>query len=190
MRHLKSRNKLGVKTSHRIAMVRNLVTQLLQHKQIVTTLSRAKNIRTPVDRMIVLAKKNNLASKKRIFSFVKNKAAVKMLQEQYAEVYKNRQSGFTQIYKLKNRMGDNTPMALIRMVDIDLLKQNEDKPAVDASTTLKEVKKDIEQKTPNTTSEQTQKATENQKLEDKSEKKPKDQESQTTQKEPLKSTKV
>ena len=113
-----------------------------------------------------------------------------MLQEQYAEVYKNRQSGFTQIYKLKNRMGDNTPMALIRMVDIDLLKQNEDKPAVDASTTLKEVKKDIEQKTPNTTSEQTQKATENQKLEDKSEKKPKDQESQTTQKEPLKSTKV
>ena len=103
MRHLKNRNKLGVKTSHRMAMVRNLVTQLLQHKQIVTTLARAKNIRTPVDRMIVLAKKNNLASKRRIFSFVKNKAAVKMLQEQYVEIYKNRQSGFTQIYKLKNR---------------------------------------------------------------------------------------
>ena len=80
MRHLKNRNKLGVKTSHRIAMVRNLVTQLLQYKQIVTTLARAKNIRTPVDRMIILAKKNNLSSQKRIFSFVKNKAAVKMLQ--------------------------------------------------------------------------------------------------------------
>ena len=97
MRHLKNRNKLGVKTSHRIAMVRNLVTQLLQYKQIVTTLARAKNIRTPVDRMIILAKKNNLSSQKRIFSFVKNKAAVKMLQEQYAEIYKTRQSGFTNL---------------------------------------------------------------------------------------------
>ncbi len=160
MRHLKNRNKLGVKTSHRMAMVRNLVTQLLQHKQIVTTLTRAKNIRTPLDKMIVLAKKNNLASQRRIFSFVKNKAAVKMLQEQYAEIYKNRQSGFTQIYKLKNRMGDNTPMALIRMVDIELLKQNEEKKVVDTSTTLKEVKKDIEQKTPSTTSAQPPKTTE------------------------------
>ena len=102
MRHLKNRNKLGVKTSHRMAMVRNLVTQLLEHKQIMTTLARAKNIRTPVDKMVVLAKKNDLASKKRIFSFVKSKVAVKMLYEQYAEVYKTRQSGFTQIYKLKN----------------------------------------------------------------------------------------
>ena len=155
MRHLKNRNKLGVKTSHRIAMVRNLVTQLLQYKQIVTTLARAKNIRTPVDRMIILAKKNNLSSQKRIFSFVKNKAAVKMLQEQYAEIYKTRQSGFTQIYKLKNRAGDNTPMALIRMVDIDLLKQNEEKAVTDTSTTLKEVKKDIEQKTPETALDKT-----------------------------------
>ena len=86
MRHLKNRNKLGVKTSHRIAMVRNLVTQLLQYKQIVTTLARAKNIRTPVDRMIILAKKNNLSSQKRIFSFVKNK--VKMLQEQLQKFIK------------------------------------------------------------------------------------------------------
>ena len=163
MRHLKNRNKLGVKSSHRMAMVRNLVTQLLEHKQIMTTLARAKNIRTPVDKMVVLAKKNDLASKKRIFSFVKSKVAVKMLYEQYAEVYKTRQSGFTQIYKLKNRVGDNTPMALIRMVDIDLLKQNEEKAVTDTSTTLKEVKKDIEQKTPNTTSEQTQKTTENKK---------------------------
>ena len=70
------------------------------------------------------------------------------MQEQYAELYKNRQSGFTQFYKLKNRAGDNTPMALIRMVDIELLKQNEEKEVIDTSTTLKEVKKDIEQKTP------------------------------------------
>ena len=190
MRHLKNRNKLGVKTSHRMAMVRNLVTQLLQHKQIVTTLARAKNIRTPVDRMIVLAKKNNLASKRRIFSFVKNKAAVKMLQEQYVEIYKNRQSGFTQIYKLKNRAGDNTPMAMIRMVDIELLKQNEKKEVTDTSTTLKEVKKEIEQKTPSTTSEQKEKITEEKKLEDKADKKTEKQESQTTKKEPPESTKI
>ena len=78
MRHLKNRNKLGVKTSHRMAMVRNLVTQLLQHKQIVTTLARAKNIRTPVDRMIVLAKKNNFSN------HCKNSTW---------KIYKNRQSG-------------------------------------------------------------------------------------------------
>ena len=100
MRHLKNRNKLGVKTSHRMAMVRNLVTQLLEHKQIMTTLARAKNIRTPVDKMVVLAKKNDLG-KKEYFLLLKAKS-------------KN-------VYLLKNRVGDNTPMALL------VKKQNEEK---------------------------------------------------------------
>ena len=148
MRHLKSKNKLGLKTAHRLAMLRNLVTQLLEHKQITTTLARAKNIRSMIDKLVNLAKKNDLASKRRIFSFVKSKASVKMLFEKYTSLYSNRQSGYSQIYKVNNRAGDNAKMALIRMVDLDLLKE-EPTTATEAKTAetksvVKEVKKDLE----------------------------------------------
>lgn len=139
MRHLKNRNKLGVNTSHRLAMLRNLATQVLEHKQIKTTITRAKNIRGIVDKLILLAKKNDLQSKKRIFSFVKTKASVKMLAE-YSAIYQNRQSGFTQIYKLRNRAGDNSQMALIRMIDLELLEKAKD---VNTKDTIKEIRQDL-----------------------------------------------
>jgi large subunit ribosomal protein L17 len=141
MRHSKHKNKLGLNKAHRLAVVRNLSTQLLQHEQITTTLAKAKNLRSQIDKIITLAKKQDLASRKRIISFLKNKIAVQKLYEDYLKIYQDRVSGYTRIYRLKNRLGDNATMVLISMVDREKIVKKEDKAD---SSTLKQVKEDIE----------------------------------------------
>ena len=141
MRHNKHKNKLGLKKSHRLSVVRNLITQLLQHEQITTTLARAKNIRLQIDKIVTLAKRKDLASKKRVIAFLKNKVAVAKLYQDYLAIYQDRTSGFTRSYRLKNRLGDNAFMVLVSMVDNDkIVKQAE----VSEVSTLKKVKEDIE----------------------------------------------
>ena len=149
MRHKKYRGKLGLRRSVRLAVVRNLTTQILQHEQIVTTLAKAKNVRSQVDNIITIAKRNDLSAKKKVISFLKNKVAVQKVFEEYLEIYKDRNSGFTRIYRLKNRLGDNAIRVLISMVDKDNIAREEGKKGED--TTLKQVKKDIEKTMPGQT---------------------------------------
>ena len=117
MRHLKAGNRLGVTTSHRRAMMRNMVTSILEHGQITCTLARAKEVRKPLEKMISWGKQGSLHARRQALSFVKSKEAMTQLFEELAERYKDRQGGYCRIIKLgKNRLGDNSEMAIVQLL--------------------------------------------------------------------------
>lgn len=118
MRHLKAGKRLGLTTSHRKAVMRNLVTALLEHGEIKTTLTRAKEMRKYFDKMIGHGKKGTLHSKRQAFSFIKSRDVVAKLFDNYGPLYKDRNGGYTRIFRLGNRLGDNAQMALIQMVGV------------------------------------------------------------------------
>jgi len=116
MRHLKAGRALGVKPAHRRAMMRNMVTSVLEHGQIRTTLSRAKEVRIPLERMITLGKKGDLAARRQALRFVKSKEAMANLFGDLAERYKERPGGYSRILKLGPRRGDGAELALVMLV--------------------------------------------------------------------------
>ena len=117
MRHLKAGNRLGVTTAHRRAMMRNMVTSILEYGQITCTLARAKEVRKPLEKMIGWGKQGSLHARRQALSFVKSKEAMTQLFEELAERYKDRQGGYCRIIKLgKNRLGDNSEMAIVQLI--------------------------------------------------------------------------
>lgn len=127
MRHKKHSHQLGVKSAHRTALMSNLCTALITHKQIRTTLSKAKALRPFTERVITLAKKARAAQTneeklhfyRQALSKVRDAEAVTLLFEERVEAFLNREGGYIRIYKLGNRIGDAAPMALIEMIDAD-----------------------------------------------------------------------
>ena len=109
--------KLGRKTDHRIAMLRGMVTLLLEKGAIETTLSRAKELRAVADKMITLGKENTLASRRAALAYITKEDVVKKLFDEIAPKYADRVGGYTQVYKLGPRRGDAAEMALIKLVD-------------------------------------------------------------------------
>ena len=109
--------KLGRTTEHRNAMLRGMVTLLLEKGAIETTLSRAKELRCVADKMITLGKKNTLASRREALAYITKEDVVKKLFDDIAPKYSNRVGGYTQVYKLGPRRGDAAEMALIKLVD-------------------------------------------------------------------------
>ena len=109
--------KLGRTTAHRIAMLRGMVTYLLENGSIETTLTRAKEVRAMAEKMITLGKKNDLASRRAALAYITKEDVVKKLFDQIAPKYASRNGGYTQIYKLGPRRGDAAEMALIKLVD-------------------------------------------------------------------------
>ncbi len=144
MRHLKAGKRLGVTTSHRKAMMRNLVTSLLEHGEIKTTITRAKEMRKYFDKMIGLGKRNNLHARRQAISFIKSKEVVNKLFEEYGPLYSERNGGYTRIYKIGRRLGDNAQMALIQMVDLKGEAKTEDKASTEK---IKELKEGLEEET-------------------------------------------
>lgn len=116
MRHLKSGNHLGVKPAHKRAMMRNMVTSILEHGRIATTVARAKEVRRPLDKMITLGKRGDLHARRRALRFIKSKEAMHNLFGDLAERYQDRAGGYTRIIKTGFRHGDGAPMALIQLV--------------------------------------------------------------------------
>lgn len=116
MRHLKAGRSLGVTTAHRKAMLRNMVTSLIEREQIKTTVTRAKEMRKYLDKMITLGKRGDLSSRRTALGFVKSKEAMAKLFGEFAERYQDRQGGFSRIMKLGPRRGDGAEMALILLV--------------------------------------------------------------------------
>ena len=116
MRHLKAGRALGVKPAHRRAMLRNMVTSVLEHQQIKTTVARAKELRKPLDRLITLGKRGDLAARRRALSVVRTKAAMTNLFGELAERYSERPGGFSRIIRIANRRGDGAEMALFQLV--------------------------------------------------------------------------
>ena len=109
--------KLGRPTAHRNAMLRGLVTYLLENGQIETTLTRAKEVRSQAEKMITLAKKNTLASRRQALAYITKEDVVSKLFSEIAPKYADVNGGYTQIYKLGPRRGDAAEMALIKLVD-------------------------------------------------------------------------
>ncbi len=109
--------KLGRTTAHRNAMLRGMVTYLLENGSIETTLTRAKEVRAMAEKMITLGKDNTLASRRAALAYITKEDVVTKLFSQLAPKYANRNGGYTQIYKLGPRRGDAAEMALIKLVD-------------------------------------------------------------------------
>ena len=109
--------KLGKKTDHRIAMLRGMVTLLLENGKIETTYARAKELSAVADSMITLGKKNTLASRREALGYITKEDVVKKLFDEIAPKYADRNGGYTQVYKLGPRRGDAAEMALIKLVD-------------------------------------------------------------------------
>lgn len=111
--------KLGRTTAHRNAMLRGLVTYLLENGSIETTLYRAKEVRSMTEKMITLGKKNTLASRRAALSYITKEDVVKKLFDQIAPSYADRNGGYTSVYKLGPRRGDGAEMAIIRLVGLE-----------------------------------------------------------------------
>ena len=109
--------KLGRTTAHRQAMLRGMVTYLLENGSIETTLTRAKEVRSIAEQMITLGKKNTLASRRAALAYITKEEVVSKLFNDIAPEYADRVGGYTQIYKLGPRRGDAAEMALIKLVD-------------------------------------------------------------------------
>jgi large subunit ribosomal protein L17 len=108
--------KLGRPTDHRKAMLRAMVTYLLENGKIETTVTRAKEVRSMAEKMITIAKTNDLHSKRQVLSYVTKEAVVKKLFDEIAPKYAERNGGYTRIYKTGPRRGDAAEMAIIELV--------------------------------------------------------------------------
>lgn len=111
--------KLGRKTDHRMAMLKGMVTFLLENGKIETTLTRAKEVSALAEKMITLGKVNNLANKRRAFAFIKKEDVVYKLFNEISPAYAERNGGYTRVLKLGPRRGDGAEMAIITLVDAD-----------------------------------------------------------------------
>jgi large subunit ribosomal protein L17 len=116
MRHRNAGNKLGRNTSHRRAMLRNLVTSVIVEDRVETTVAKAKAVRPLVEKMITLGKKGDLASRRRALSYVMTDKAVTRLFETVAPRYGDRQGGYLRIVRSGFRQGDGGEKAFIELL--------------------------------------------------------------------------
>lgn len=108
--------KLGRSSDHRRAMLRAMVTFLLEQGKIETTVTRAKEVRSVTEKIITKAKENNLHNKRQVMSYVTKEEVVKKLFDEIAPKYNDVKGGYTRITKIGNRRGDAAEMAIIEMV--------------------------------------------------------------------------
>ena len=119
MKHNITHRKLNRTTSHRKALLMNLSNALLKHEQITTTLPKAKELRPFVEKIITLGKNGDLKSRKKAISILQDKKNINKVFDVFANRYKDRMGGYTRIVKLGNRFGDNSPTAIIELIDRD-----------------------------------------------------------------------
>ncbi len=117
MRHGKKIAKLGRGSSHRKAMVANMVTSLFAAERIKTTDTRAKEIRRTAEYMITFAKRGDLHARRQVLRLVADKGVVAKLFDELGPRYKGRNGGYTRVVKLGPRRGDGAPMSILELVD-------------------------------------------------------------------------
>jgi len=117
MRHRKAGTKLGRVTAHRWALFRNLLTALFRHERIVTTVPKAKALRPLAERMITLAKREDLHACRQVLRLVPEPAVVKRLFDTIAARYADRRGGYTRVIKAGRRAGDGADLAVLELVD-------------------------------------------------------------------------
>mmetsp|Transcript_18553 Transcript_18553/g.38948 ORF Transcript_18553/g.38948 Transcript_18553/m.38948 type:complete len:149 (+) Transcript_18553:122-568(+) len=119
MRHGARWAKLGRDTAHRVAMLRNMVTSLIEHESIETTIARAKALRRVADRMITFAKDATPHARTRLFAFIRTRDALEKIQSDLANRFRDRQGGYTRVLRTRRRRGDNAQMAVIEWTETD-----------------------------------------------------------------------
>lgn len=119
MRHGLAHRKLNRTSEHRKAMFANMASSLIEHEQIVTTLPKAKDLRPIIEKLVTLAKKGDLASRRRAISKLRNPDMAKKLFDVLGPRYEERNGGYVRIMKAGFRHGDNAPMAVIEFVERD-----------------------------------------------------------------------
>ncbi len=117
MRHRVSGRALGRTSSHRKALIRNQITDLLRHDRIVTTEAKAKTVRPAAEKVITLGKRGNLHARRQAGAILTDKKVLKRLFDDIAPRFESRRGGYTRIVKLGPRQGDGAHMALIELVD-------------------------------------------------------------------------
>jgi large subunit ribosomal protein L17 len=117
MRHKKGQRKLQRTTSHRLAMLSNMVTSLLEHERIETTIPKAKEARPIAERMITLGKRGGLSNVRLAARTVRSKAVLSKIFGELAKRYADRKGGYTRIVRTGFRRGDAAEMALLELVD-------------------------------------------------------------------------
>nr|WP_295737355.1 50S ribosomal protein L17 [uncultured Acidocella sp.] len=135
MRHGIAGRKLGVTSSHRQAMFRNMAVALIKHEQITTTLPKAKELRPVAEKLITLGKRGGLHARRQAYDKLRDETIVAKLFETLATRYKTRSGGYTRVLKAGMRYGDAADMAVIELVDRDVSAKGQDsgpKPEVAA----------------------------------------------------------
>ena len=137
MRHKLAYRKLNRTSEHRKALFQNMLNSLIKYEQITTTLPKAKELKPKIDKVITLGKKRNLQSKKNLFSKLQDKNSVDKLSKTLSQRYEKRKGGYSRIVRAGFRYGDDAPMAIIELVDRDVLakqidiKKKTEEPAKD-----------------------------------------------------------
>ena len=117
MRHGHGLRKLNRTSSHRLAMLRNMMNSLIEHEAIKTTLPKAKELRRVIEPMITLAKEPTVANRRLAFDRLRDRDSVVKLFNDWGPRFKTRPGGYTRILKMGFRVGDNAPMAYVELVD-------------------------------------------------------------------------
>jgi large subunit ribosomal protein L17 len=116
MRHRIAGRKLGRTTSHRVAMLRNMVTSLLEHEKVKTTDAKAKELRPLAEKLIGLGKRGDLHARRQALSVVRKPDVVKKLFEILSPRYQSRTGGYLRIVKVGNRPGDGAPVSIVELI--------------------------------------------------------------------------
>ncbi len=139
MRHRVAGRKLSRHTQHRELMFRNMVVSLLTHERIKTTLPKAKELRSRADKIITLGKRGDLPARRRVFDLLRDREIVKKLFEEIAPRFKDREGGYTRIFKMGWRLGDAAPLSLIELTTEAAEKQKKKSTVKKAKEALKKV---------------------------------------------------
>ena len=140
MRHKLAYRKLNRTSEHRKALFKNMLNSLIKYEQITTTLPKAKELKPKIDKVITLGKKNNLQSKKDLFSKLQSKNSVDKIINTLSQRYIKRKGGYSRVLRAGYRYGDYAPMAVIELIDrdvnakkIDIKKKPEEKSSKEDS---------------------------------------------------------
>jgi large subunit ribosomal protein L17 len=117
VRHRKRHGKLGRNSAHRKALLRNMVTSLLDKERIETTDAKAKELRRVADRMITLGKRGDLHARRQALSVIRSKEVTSKVFEELADRFRERPGGYTRVLKVGRRTGDAAPMSIIELVE-------------------------------------------------------------------------
>ena len=120
MRHRVRKGKLGLKTGHRISLLRNLCTELFRHGRITTTDAKAKELRRFSEKIITLAKNDTVHSRRLVNTKIKDREVMAKLFDTIGPSFSNRPGGYTRIIKLNYRKGDAAPVSSIELVGLDV----------------------------------------------------------------------